>query len=57
MMAAQLADVRGRGEPLAALWASEGSIYGRFGYGLATLNARLEIERDRAVFRDRKSVV
>jgi predicted acetyltransferase len=52
MMAAQLADVRERGEPLAALWASEGSIYGRFGYGLATLNARLEIERDRAVLRD-----
>jgi predicted acetyltransferase len=51
MMAAQLADVRLRGEPLAALWASEGSIYGRFGYGLATLNARLEIERDRAAFR------
>jgi len=53
MMAAQLADVRERGEPLAALWASEGSIYGRFGYGLATLNGRLEIERDRATFRDR----
>ena len=52
MMATQLADVRRRGEPLAALWASEGSIYGRFGYGLATLNARLEVERDRATFRD-----
>lgn len=27
---------RHRGEPLAALWASEGAIYGRFGYGPAT---------------------
>jgi predicted acetyltransferase len=33
MMRRQLADVRERGEPVAALWASEGSIYGRFGYG------------------------
>src|SRR5688500_18825448 len=31
----QLADVQGWGEPIAALWASESSIYGRFGYGLA----------------------
>ena len=37
MMARQLADVRSRGEPIAILWASEGSIYQRFGYGLATL--------------------
>lgn len=51
MMATQLAEVRRRGEPIAALWASEGSIYGRFGYGLATLNGRIEIERDRASFR------
>ena len=50
MMAIQLADVRRRGEPVAALWASEGSIYGRFGYGLASLNGRIEIERDRAAF-------
>ena len=33
MMRRQLDDVRGRGEPVAALWASEGTIYGRFGYG------------------------
>ena len=50
MMATQLADVRRRGEPIAVLWASEGSIYGRFGYGLASLNGRIEIERDRAAF-------
>ncbi len=31
----QLDDVRSWGEPIAALWASEASIYGRFGYGAA----------------------
>src|SRR5438105_11399722 len=36
MMRAQLDDVHERGEPLAALWASEETIYGRFGYGLAS---------------------
>jgi predicted acetyltransferase len=51
LMAEQLADVRSRGEPLAALWASEGGIYQRFGYGLASLNGTVEIERDRAQFR------
>jgi predicted acetyltransferase len=34
-MRRQLDDVRSWGEPLAALWASEASIYGRFGYGPA----------------------
>ena len=37
LMRAQLDDVHERGEPLAALWASEETIYGRFGYGLASL--------------------
>ena len=40
MMDAQLRDVHERGEPLAALWASEETIYGRFGYGLAAWAAR-----------------
>jgi predicted acetyltransferase len=35
LMVQHLTDVHERGEPLAALWASEGSIYGRFGYGPA----------------------
>jgi predicted acetyltransferase len=52
MMRAQLEAVRERGEPLAVLWASEGAIYGRFGYGLATFRASLDIERSRATFRD-----
>ena len=33
MMTHQLADIRCRGEPIAVLWASEGRIYQRFGYG------------------------
>ncbi len=51
LMARQLADVRERGEPIAALWASEGSIYQRFGYGLAIVNGAIDLERDRATFR------
>jgi predicted acetyltransferase len=35
MMDAQLRDVHEHGEPIAALWASEETIYGRFGYGIA----------------------
>ena len=50
LMEAQLADARERQEPLAVLWASEGSIYGRFGYGLATRQCEMNIERDRALF-------
>jgi len=51
MMRLQLDDVHGRGEPLAILWASEGSIYQRFGYGLASLKASLRVERHRNAFR------
>ena len=50
LMRAQLDDVHARGEPLAALWASEGGIYGRFGYGLASLCGDLEIRRVHAAF-------
>lgn len=42
MMRHQLEDVARRGEPLAALWASESHIYGRFGYGAATTRAVLK---------------
>jgi predicted acetyltransferase len=45
MMEAQLRDVRERGEPIAALWASEETIYGRFGYGLASLTLNVRTER------------
>jgi predicted acetyltransferase len=43
LMRAQLEDVRERGEPLAALWASEEVIYRRFGYGLASLSCEIAI--------------
>ncbi len=43
MMREQLDDVRRRGEPLAALWASEETIYGRFGYGVASLGCEVEL--------------
>jgi predicted acetyltransferase len=46
MMHHQLADIRRRGESLAALWASEGRIYQRFGYGQATRRLALEIEHE-----------
>jgi predicted acetyltransferase len=48
MMDAQLLDVHERGEPLAALWASEETIYGRFGYGLASWCGEITVERFRA---------
>jgi predicted acetyltransferase len=50
MMRAQLDDVHARGEPLAALWASEASIYRRFGYGLAALCGDMRIPRTHAEF-------
>jgi predicted acetyltransferase len=39
LMHRQLADVSERGEPLAALFASETPIYGRYGYGAASWHA------------------
>lgn len=51
MMRMQLDDVRARNEPVAILWASEGSIYQRFGYGLASQKASIQLDRDRSAFR------
>ncbi|MFQ5472907.1 MAG: GNAT family N-acetyltransferase [Dehalococcoidia bacterium] len=45
MMERQLNDIHERSQPVAALWASESLIYGRFGYGLGALGAELKIER------------
>lgn len=50
LMRHQLDDVRGRGEPVAVLWASESAIYQRFGYGLGTLNGTFEIDRSRTTW-------
>jgi len=45
LMRAQLDDLHERGEPVAFLWASEGAIYGRFGYGLAGLSGEIDLLR------------
>jgi predicted acetyltransferase len=45
MMTAQLADIREREEPIAALWASEDTIYGRYGYGAASRCAEIKLPR------------
>ena len=51
LMRRQLDSARERGEPLSILWASEPPIYGRYGYGVATLRAWIEADRDRVEFR------
>ena len=50
MMRRQLDDMHEKGEPLAALYASEAPIYGRFGYGLGTYQAAVDIDRSHAAF-------
>jgi predicted acetyltransferase len=50
LMREQLDDCRRRGEPLAALWASEGTIYGRYGYGLASRTGSVSLAREHAGF-------
>ena len=51
MMRAQFDELRERAEPLAILWASEAPIYRRYGYGLASLQGAINIERERTAFR------
>ena len=51
MMRLHLEEARDHGQPVSALWASEGSMYGRYGYGLASLNGVMSLERERAVFK------
>ena len=50
LMRKQLDDFHDAGELVAGLWASEGAIYQRFGYGLATLVGRFDIDKDRTAF-------
>jgi len=52
LMRRQLDDLHERGEPLAALWASESPIYGRFGYGMAGPAQRLRADRAAFAYRD-----
>jgi len=50
LMEAQLEDVHERGEPIAYLWASDDSLYGRFGYGIASFTGSVEARLDRTAF-------
>lgn len=52
LMSRQLADLHAAGTAIAALWASEGAIYGRYGYGPASWTTAVTLPRG-----DRKSVV
>jgi predicted acetyltransferase len=52
LMRHQLDDLRGRGEPLAALWASESQVYGRFGYGMAAPVYEMDALKATFAFRD-----
>ncbi|MGI8479538.1 MAG: GNAT family N-acetyltransferase [Gaiellaceae bacterium] len=51
MMRAQIDDIRERGEPFAALWASEPTIYDHFGYGHASLTHEIRLPRIWAALR------
>ncbi|GAA3858509.1 GNAT family N-acetyltransferase [Saccharothrix violaceirubra] len=55
LMTEQLTALHDGGEPVAALWASEAAIYGRFGYAMASEVVRLEIPQ-RAAFRPRVDI-
>ena len=50
IMKFQLEDIYSRGEPLAVLQATESIIYGRYGYGLASFESNLEIEKTRSAY-------
>jgi predicted acetyltransferase len=50
LMRAQLDDAHERGEPLAALWASEEPIYGRFGYGIASFCGEIQLAHEYTAF-------
>src|SRR5262245_60074146 len=50
MMRAQLDDVHVRGEPVALLWASEDTIYSRFGYGIASFTAEIDLPREHSAY-------
>jgi GNAT superfamily N-acetyltransferase len=52
LITAMFRDCRERGEFLAGLSASEGTIYGRYGFGPATFQVRWELERAQAGFID-----
>ncbi|MDI3291212.1 GNAT family N-acetyltransferase [Polyangium sp. 15x6] len=52
MMRLHLDEARARKQALAALWTTEGPIYGRYGYGLASLAGDISLDRSAAAFAD-----
>jgi len=50
LMRRHLDDAHERGEPIAALWASEEGIYGRFGYGPAAYAGDIALAREHTQF-------
>ncbi|HKN80983.1 MAG TPA: GNAT family N-acetyltransferase, partial [Actinomycetota bacterium] len=50
LMRTLLDDAHRRGEFVDVLYASEGGIYGRYGYGLATFGYSIDLERSRSAF-------
>jgi len=46
MMRALVDAAHARGEPVAVLWATEDPIYGRFGYGMASMSAEIDLPRE-----------
>jgi predicted acetyltransferase len=50
LMRRQIDDVRDQGEPVAVLWASEGAIYQRFGYGMAARDGFIEVATVRTAY-------
>jgi predicted acetyltransferase len=50
LMRHQLDACRERTEPVAYLWASDERIYGRFGFGLASLAAAIELPREHSAY-------
>jgi predicted acetyltransferase len=50
MMRAMLDTCRQQGEPVAYLWATEDTIYGRFGFGLASFAGGIDMPRERSGF-------
>jgi predicted acetyltransferase len=56
MTRALLDATHARGEPVAYLWATEGTIYGRFGFGLASFIAEIDLARERSAFHAPSSI-
>lgn len=50
MMRAQLDAIHARQEPVAYLWASEETIYGRFGYGMASVSCDFDLPKSHGEF-------